>query len=298
MIFDTHAHVLSADIARYPHAMLRGGTRPPVPPMTFPVERLVAAMDAAGVDRACLVQRATLYGYDNSYALDSVAAYPERFRSVAVLDAEDPASPATLDRLVREHGLAGLRIVAPKLDEHDVDWVASDQALELWAAAADHGLPVAVILYRLNNDAGRAAMLRVARRFTGLPIILDHSGVPHASTPETRWAQSQGLDYTIAPPPGFGIAEALGAFAELPHVHFKVTEINFERLEDAGYDPAAFVRRLADLVGEERLIWGSDVGQSTAPYGAMLVSARHAAAGLTEDGQRAFLGGTAARLYG
>ena len=298
MIFDTHAHVMSADVVRYPHSMLRGGTRPPVPPMTFPVERLIEAMDAAGVARACLVQRATLYGYDNSYVLRSVADHPERFRSVAVLDAEDPAAPATLDALVRELGLAGLRIVAPKLDEHDVDWVASDPAMELWAAAADHGLPVAVILYRLNNDAGRAAMLRVARRFTGLPIILDHCGVPHASTPETRWAASQGLDYTIAPPPGFGIVEALAEFAELPHVNFKVTDINFERLEDAGHALPDFVGRLAGLVGTERLIWGSDVGQSTAPYGEMLDRARHAAAGLGEAGQRAFLGGNAARLYG
>jgi len=298
MIFDTHAHVLSMDTERYPHSMLRGGTRPPVPPMTFPVERLVEAMDAAGVDRACLVQRATLYGYDNSYVLRSVADHPERFRSVAVLDAEDPAAPATLARLVREHGLAGLRIVAPKLDEHDTDWVASDQALALWAAAAEHALPVAVILYRLNNDAGRAAMLRVARRFTGLPIVLDHCGVPHASTPETRWAKSQGLDYVIDPPPGFGIAEALGQFAELPHVHFKVTDINFERLEEVGHSPADFVSRLAGLVGAGRLMWGSDVGQSTAPYAAMLARARHAAAGLGEAGAQAFLGGTAARLYG
>jgi predicted TIM-barrel fold metal-dependent hydrolase len=217
---------------------------------------------------------------------------------VAVLDAQDPAAPAMLGRLVREHGLAGLRIVAPKLDEHDTDWVASEQAMDLWAAAADHRLPVAVILYRLNNDAGRAAMLRVARRFSWLPIILDHCGVPHASTPETRWAQSQGLDYPIDPPPGFGIAEALGEFAELPHVHFKVTDINFERLEDAGYAPADFVARLAGLVGSERLIWGSDVGQSTAPYAEMLARARHAAARLGEAGQQAFLGGNAARLYG
>ena len=298
MILDTHAHVLSADIERYPHATLRGGTRPPVPSMTFPVERLVEAMDAAGVARACLVQRATLYGYDNRYMLHSVAQHPGRFCSVAVLDAQDPAAPAMLGRLVREHGLAGLRIVAPKLDEHDTDWLASDQALELWAAAADHALPVAVILYRLNNDAGRAAMLRIARRFTGLPIILDHCGVPHASTPETRWAQSQGLDYTIAAPPGFGIAEALGDFAGLPHVHFKVTDINFERLEDAGHDPAAFVARLADLVGAERLVWGSDVGQSTASYGEMLARAQHAAAGLGEAGSAAFLGGNAERIYG
>jgi len=297
MIFDTHAHVMSADTERYPHSPLRGGTRPPVPPMTFPVERLVAAMDAAGVARACLVQRATLYGYDNSYMLHSVAAHPERFRSVAVLDAQDPDAPEALARLVRERGLAGLRIVAPRLDEHDTDWLASDQAMALWAAAADHALPVAVILYRLNNDAGRAAMLRVARRFTGLPIILDHCGVPHASTPETRWAASQGLDYAIEPPPGFGIADALDAFAELPHVHFKITDINFERLEDMGYDLAAFVRQLAELVGEQRLVWGSDVGQSTASYREMLARARHATSGLSAAGRAAFLGGNAARLY-
>lgn len=298
MIFDTHAHVMSDDIARYPRSTLRGGTQSPVPPMTFPAARLVEAMDAAGVARACLVQRATLYGYDNSYMFDAVAAYPERFRSVAVLDAQDSAAPATLARLVRENGLAGLRIVAPTLDEHDTDWVASDQALALWAAAADHALPVAVILYRRNNDAGRAAMLRVARRFTGLPIILDHCGVPHASTPETQWARSQGLDYAIDPPPGFGIADALGAFTELPHVHFKVTAINFERLEEAGFAPAEFVARLAAMVGHERLLWGSDVGQSTAPYPDMIAGARHAATGLDDVGRLAFLGGNATRLYG
>src|SRR5690606_28667193 len=192
--------------------------------------RLVEEMDRAGVDRACLVQRATLYGYDNSYVLRSVAAHPERFRSVAVLDAQDTAAPETLARLVREHGLAGLRIVAPKLDEHDTDWLASEQALALWAAAAEHGLPVAVILYRLNSAAGLEAMRAIARRFTTLPIVLDHCGVPHASTPETRWARSQGLDYAIKPPPDFGITDALGAFVELTHVNFKVTDINFERL--------------------------------------------------------------------
>jgi predicted TIM-barrel fold metal-dependent hydrolase len=94
------------------------------------------------------------------------------------------------------------------------------------------------------------------------------------------------------------VAEALSQFADLPHVHFKVTDINFERLEDAGYAQADFVNRLAGFVGTERLIWGSDVGQSTAPYGEMLARADHAAAMLGDAGRQAFLGGNAARLYG
>ncbi len=66
MLFDTHAHVLSADRERYPYSTLRGGAKAPVSPVVFAVEDLVRAMDAGGVDHACIVQRATIYGYDNA----------------------------------------------------------------------------------------------------------------------------------------------------------------------------------------------------------------------------------------
>jgi predicted TIM-barrel fold metal-dependent hydrolase len=297
MIFDTHAHILSGDLTAYPHSALRGGERPPVPAVVFPVEELLAAMDREGVARACVVQRATLYGYDNSYMLAAAAAHGERLSPVAVLDAQEPASSTQLDRLVGEHGLAGLRIVAPRLTEHDTDWLASPQALELWTAAERHRLPMAVILYRRNNAAGLIALEQVARRFTGLPIVLDHCGLPHPSTPEMRFAASEGIHYTIEPPSGFGIEEAIGRFADLPHVHIKVTDINFDRIEEAGHDSALFVRQLVDRFGPQRIVWGSDVGQSPAPYAEKLGRLKCAASRLTEQERDAFLGGNAVRLY-
>jgi predicted TIM-barrel fold metal-dependent hydrolase len=298
MLFDTHAHVLSADVDRYPYSTLRGGARAPVSPLVFAVEDLVRAMDAGGVDHACIVQRATIYGYDNRYALDAAAAFPGRFVPIVVLDAQDPAAPRELKALAAAHRLGGLRIVAPGLTEKDTAWLDSDEALGLWRAAADLALPVTVILYRLNNEAGRAALLGVARTFRELPILIDHVGLPHASTPETRWAVSQGIEYVVPPPPGFGIAENLAAFDELGHVHFKVTDINFDRLEDKHFDSAAFVRALADRFGAARLLWGSDVGQSPAPYGEKL-ERLHASATLLDAAERdRFFGGTARRLYG
>ncbi len=104
-------------------------------------------------------QRATLYGYDNRYALDSAAAYPQRFVPIVVLDAEDAESPGALKNLAAKHRLGGLRIVAPQLTQNDTAWLDSGQSLQLWRAAADLGLPVTVILYRRNNEAGRAALL-------------------------------------------------------------------------------------------------------------------------------------------
>ena len=298
MLFDTHAHVLSADRERYPYSTLRGGAKAPVSPVVFTVEDLVKAMDAGGVDHACIVQRATIYGYDNRYALDSVAAFPKRFVPIVVLDAQDPASPGLLNEMAGARRLGGLRIVAPELTEKDTAWLDSQEALGLWQAAANLGLPVTVILYRRNNEAGLAALLGVARRFRNIPILIDHVGVPHASTPETRFAASQGIQYVVPPPPGFGIAESVAEFGNLGHVHFKVTDINFDRLEEAHFDNAAFVRALADRFGAERLLWGSDVGQSPAPYADKIERLGASARLLSERERALFFGGTAHRLYG
>ncbi len=298
MIFDTHAHVISADRKHYPYSTLRGGSTIPVPPAVFSIEDMVRTLDDHDVAHACLVQRATLYGYDNRYVLDATARHPDRFVSVVVLDAQDPTSPGTLRTLARVHNVAGLRLVAPALTEHDTDWLDSEQALMLWRMAADLGLPVTVILYRRNNEAGRAALLRVALRYRALPILVDHVGVPHASTPECRWAESQGLDYSIPPPPDFGITQSLAAFGELGHVHFKVTDINFDRLEDNHHDAAPFVRTLVDRFGVERLLWGSDVGQSPAPYAEKIDRLAAATLLLSADERAAFVGGTAMQLYG
>jgi predicted TIM-barrel fold metal-dependent hydrolase len=298
LIFDTHAHVLSADLERYPYSTLRNGAKPPVNPVVFTVADLVRELDAGGVAHACIVQRATLYGYDNRYALDSAAAYAHRFVPIVVLDAEDPLSPDTLKGLAAKHRLGGLRMVAPQLTEKDTSWLDSDAALRLWRAAADLALPVTVILYRRNNEAGRAALLGIARRFRDLPILIDHVGVPHASTPETKYAASQGIDYVIPPPPDFGIHESVAQFGDLPHVHFKVTDINFDRLEDRRFDSADFVRALADRFGAERLLWGSDVGQSPAPYAEKVERLHASGAKLSALERAAFFDGTGQRLYG
>jgi len=299
MLFDTHAHVLSADRNRYPYSTLRGGAKAPVSPVVFPVEELVRQMDGGGVDFACVVQRATLYGYDNSYALDATAQFPGRLAPIVVLDGQDADAPAQLRKLAAGgHRLAGLRIVAPELTRDETAWLDGEDALNLWSAAADLGLPVTVILYRLNNDAGRAALLRVARRFPSLPILVDHVGLPHPSTPEKKWCEANGIDCTIPTGADFGIADHLAAFDALGNVHFKVTDINFDRLEDVHLDSAAFLRALVDRFGAGRLLWGSDVGQSPAPYADKIARLQASATQLSTDERAQFFGGTAHALYG
>jgi predicted TIM-barrel fold metal-dependent hydrolase len=264
----------------------------------FTVEELVRQMDASGIAHACLVQRATLYGYDNRYTLDAAARFAGRLAPIIVLDAQEPDSARNLTRLAAAHRLAGLRLVAPTLTADDTAWLDSDPVLDFWAAASELKLPVTVILYRLNNTAGRSALARVARRFRDMPILVDHVGLPHPSTPEKKWGEANGHDYSIPTGPDFGVAEHLAELGALPHVFFKVTDINFDRLEEAHLDAARFVRVLADAFGADRLLWGSDVGQSPAPYAEKVARLHHAAHMLNEVERTALFGGTAMRLYG
>ena len=94
-LVDTHTHVIAGDETRYP---LRpsgvGSDWYREAPCT--VEELAALTAGAGVDAAVLVQAFGPYADDNSYVVDAAAAYPGRFVSVVVVDAEHPDAPARL----------------------------------------------------------------------------------------------------------------------------------------------------------------------------------------------------------
>jgi L-fuconolactonase len=49
-------------------------------------ETLLSLNARAGIDKTVLVQPYSAYKYDNSYAADCAAKYPDRFTSVCILD--------------------------------------------------------------------------------------------------------------------------------------------------------------------------------------------------------------------
>lgn len=72
-IVDTHCHVVSADLARYPRAPLGGKQSGWATTRPVTADGMAERMNEAGITQSVLVQATTAYGYDNSYVLDSRA---------------------------------------------------------------------------------------------------------------------------------------------------------------------------------------------------------------------------------
>ena len=110
--------------------------------------------------------------------------------------------------------------------------------------------------------------------------------------------RSEGRPIVMPRAPHFGIDTTVSIFEDVPNVFFKITEINFERLAAEDVRPAHIVRRMVDSFGPDRLMWGSDIGQSMLwTYEEKTAMARAAAHFLTEAEARRFLHDNAAGLY-
>ncbi len=217
---------------------------------TVTVEALIAMMDAQNVDRACLVQRGHLYGYNNSYIIDSAARFPGRLHPVVILDAQNPATAGIYREMVLRQNVRGFRMAVARPWILDTGWLCSDAAMKIWDCCADLGTPVTLILFMKQLSFLLPLVKLLAARYPALPILLDHGAMPYGMTQyEVQLAQEAGEPVFMPPPPHYGIDTTIAIFEDVPNVHFKITEINMERLVKAGVRAADIVRRMVDGFG-------------------------------------------------
>ena len=271
-LVDTHVHVVAADHAAYPLTPmpLSGAWYREVP---CSAEDLLAQMDAAGVDRAILVQPLGAYSYDNGYAADSAARHPDRLVGVCCVDPRGRDPVGELTRWVGERGMRGVRLFAIARD--GVSWLDDPRTFPLWERAAELRVPVVVTILAHQIPQLDA----VLRRYPEIPVALDHCGFPELA--REPWPE----------------AAPLFELAARPNLHLKVSTFVLDTAARGG-DPRRFVALLAQRFGAERLMWGSDFAQThDRPYATLAALGREAFSALPADARAWCLGGTAARLF-
>lgn len=300
-ILDTHAHLIGNDWGKYPARPFTPDLPTPErPSFTVTADELLALMNEHGVDHACLVQRGHVYGYDNSYILDAARRHPDRFHPVVILETQDPHTAKIYRRMVRDSGVVGFRMANSRPWILDTAWMSSPSAMQIWKACAELGTPMTLIVFDNQLSYVLPLIKMIALQFPELAIILDHGAMPYGiSQYEVALREAAGETVMMPPPPDYGIGTSIAIFADVPNVHFKITEINMERLVKANVRSAGLIRRMVDVFGPDRLMWGSDMGQSMLwTYAEKIAMAHEAAELLDADEKRKFLHDNGARIYG
>lgn len=233
MITDAQVHLWEAHRADRPWAV---DGKPPLPePMTG--ERMLAMMDAAGVDRA-IISPLMLPDWAPDYALEVAARHPSRFRVMGWYWPEKHERHDALARWLDDPRMCSMRLRLHTPER--LELMLGPRMAPFWAAVERHGIPVAIMLE--NNDA--RAMSRIALRHPGLKLIVDHLNWPlDPASREEKMAQ----------------LEALSVCA---NVHVKVSSL--PRFSTGGPpfdDLHPLIRRVHAAYGARRLMWGADQTQ-------------------------------------
>jgi len=278
LVVDAHVHVLPdrvrANLAQICEADAWFGACHTGPRTAVAsAEELVAAMDEAGVDRAvCFTwpfADPALCAEGNDYLAAAVAHFPDRLVGFGCVQPRDPDAAAEVARCARL-GLRGLG----ELNADAQGWALEDEAAlaPLVAACTEVGFPWTLHcsepvghLYPGKGTATPDRVAALAERHPELRIVGAHlgGGLPfYAHMPEIRALCRANLWFDTAAAPFL-------------------------------YDPAAY-RTVIDLVGADRLLFGSDHPLLQAPR----YLDAFAQLGLADAERDAVLGGSATALLG
>src|SRR6267154_1880251 len=222
-------------------------------------ERMIAAMDEAGVAKSALVQASTSYTHDNSYVADAVAVHPKRFTGVFSVVA---VSLETYERIGywMSRGLAGLRVFIAGHTAAAKDARLDDpRSFPAWETAGKAGIPVCVQL----RAEGLPQLVTVLERFARVRVVLDHMARP-----------------IVEDGPPYAAAARLFSLARYANLHLKLSAHNVRESRAGKSTPESLFARVVAEFGASRIAWGSNFPASEGSLPGLLAEARSALAAL------------------
>jgi predicted TIM-barrel fold metal-dependent hydrolase len=275
-VIDIHPHVIAADTKRYPPSPLSGEQSGWSRERPVSFERMIAAMDAAGIAKAALVQASTCYGHDNSYVADAVSGHPERFTGVFSVDVSQRDAPERIDHWMSK-GLAGLRVfIAGHTTAKKEARLDDPRSFPAWEHAGKAGIPVCVQL----RAAGLPQLVTVLERFPRVRVILDHMARP-----------------TMEDGPPYAAAGGLFSLARYGNLYLKLSTHNVREARAGKATPESFFARVVEEFGASRIAWGSNFPASEGSLPDLLAEARAALAALPNRDRDWIFFRTAQSLY-
>ena len=275
-IVDTHTHVISPDRVRYPLAPVGGRQSDWSAHHSTDYETLLQALDAAGIERAMVVQASTAYGNDNRYVADAIHAHPDRFSGVFSIDVLAGDNVTQMHRWL-DAGMSGLRIFTTGTTmPGQADWLDDERTFPVWEYAQQHDVSICLQM----TAAGIPKVIGLLTRFPGVRVLLDHLARPN-----------------LEDGPPYESAASLFSLASHPGVYLKLTNRTIREASRGASTPAAFFPRVVAAFGAQRIAWGSNYPAADGTLAELLAEARAGLATLSNADRAWIFGDTARTIY-
>ena len=210
---------------------------------SYTAESCIQLMDENGIDMSVLLQRG-FYGFQNEYVAEVASKYPGRFYPVAGLDPYCQNKEKILDNFIEHLGIKALKFEMSqfcgivsyhpdfKIDGPEMQGVFERADHERMAVAFDIGGP--------GQTSYQIAEWRsVIEKYHNIHFIACHILVPK-QLEQPGWA------------------EELKSIAA-GNTWFDFAAIPYNNMQEYPYPTAAkLVEQAAEIVGVDRLMWGSD----------------------------------------
>jgi predicted TIM-barrel fold metal-dependent hydrolase len=204
-------------------------------------------MNKAGVDGVVIVPP-SWEGDRNDVALDATASHPDRFCIMGRLDPDAPGARDQVATWRKQKGMMGMRFTfhtevlrKPLLDGR-FDWV--------WGEMEKAGIPAMVLFHHEYMHLAD----KVAERYPGLRLVLDHLGLKSAKD--------------VSEAANFATLDRVLALAKRPNVAAKVSAMPCYAA-DKTYPFRSVhphIRRVFDAFGPKRTFWGTDWSRLPCTY--------------------------------
>ena len=282
MIIDAHAHIFSHVCPRVAPPEFADGR--------FPVDRLLALMDAEGVDGAVILQNPVI-GIINVEVREALDAYPERFAGVVQVD---PVAPGALD-VIREY-VRSPRQRTVKLEMSE-EWgwcgvhpglrLDGPELMGLWGLAAEVGINVMIDPGAIGKSGYQVeAIDSLSETHAGVRFLIEHLGYMQSADAADEIARRRRIEMLrLALKPNVFIGfSAASTLLEEPY---------------PCRGAVGLLQEAVELVGANKILWGTDVPHTLRrhTYRQLLDTVRRDAPFLSEAERNRILGENAKEIF-
>jgi L-fuconolactonase len=275
-IIDIHPHVIATDNVRYPLQPLGGNQSTWSRDRPTPYDKMVEAMDQAGVAKSAIVQASTAYGHDNSYVAEAIAAHPKRFTGVFSIDMLAADNVEKMKHWL-SRGFSGMRLFTTgSTMPGQATWFDDPRTYPAWQHAGDTGTPVCMQM----TPQGFPQLRGLLERFPKVKIILDHLAKPQLADGQPFTADREFF-----------------ALSRYPNIFLKLTPLNVSPADWGKATPETFFGALIEAYGANRIAWGSNFPATAGTLKEILGKAQAALNSASAADREWIFGKTALTLY-